>query len=57
MFDVQPTNELETEISSILKASGMASEKDIQRGEELALNKLDPEEVPHYMPGLLSHTD
>lgn len=40
-----PVNEMEDEINQILKNSGLSNEKEIKESEELALNKLNPEEV------------
>jgi U3 small nucleolar RNA-associated protein 14 len=52
----QPTTSLEAEIAAVLESSGLASEKDIQRGEQLALNKLDEEEV-HIISHMHKHQD
>jgi U3 small nucleolar RNA-associated protein 14 len=44
----KPETELENQVESILKASGMSDDKSIQQTEELAMNKLDEEELKSY---------
>jgi len=43
--DFAPANDFEREIMAKLKEAGMASGKDVERGEDLALNELTAEEV------------
>ena len=43
--DFQPANDFEKEIMAKLKEAGMATGKDVERGEDLALNELTAEEV------------